>query len=152
MVYMGSKRRYAKDIAPIIQKYIDKNGIKVFIDAFCGGGNLADKIHCETIIMNPPYSVIEPFVMKALGIADKGVLMLGRLQFLEGQGRYENIFKDYPPTDTYVYVDRISCYKNGDISIKQASVQAYAWFFWDLNNNSKDTKMHWIRRADKKEC
>lgn len=114
---------------------------------------LSDDYPChygiDYIIMNPPYSVIEPFVMKALGIADKGVLMLGRLQFLEGQGRYKNIFKDYPPTDVYVYVDRISCYKNGDTSIKQASAQAYAWFFWDLKNNSKDTKVHWIRRVDK---
>lgn len=52
MVYMGSKRRYAKDIVPIIQKYIDENGIKVFVDAFCGGGNLVDKISCETVIAN----------------------------------------------------------------------------------------------------
>ena len=117
---------------------------------------LSDDYPCchgiDYIIMNPPYSVIEPFVMKALGIAEKGMLMLGRLQFLEGQGRYENIFKHYPPTDVYVYVDRIFCYKNGDTSIKQSSAQVYAWFFWDLKGNSKDTKMHWIRRADKKEC
>lgn len=116
---------------------------------------LSDDYPCchgiDYIIMNPPYSVIEPFVMKALGIADKGVLMLGRLQFLEGQGRYKNIFKDYPPTDVYVYVDRIFCYKNGNTSIKQSSAQAYAWFFWDLKGNSKDTKIHWIRRADKAE-
>lgn len=105
----------------------------------------------DYIIMNPPYSVIEPFVMKALGIAEKGVLMLGRLQFLEGQGRYENIFKDYPPTRIYIYVDRIYCYKNGDISIKQSSAQAYAWFYWDLETFSKETKVYWIRRVDKKE-
>lgn len=105
----------------------------------------------DYIIMNPPYSIIEPFVMKALGIADKGVLMLGRLQFLEGQSRYNNIFNSYPPTDVYVYVDRISCYKNGDTSIKQSSAQAYAWFYWDLQNDNKDTRVHWIRRVDKKE-
>lgn len=52
MVYMGSKRRYAKDIVPIIQKYINENGIKIFVDAFCGGGNLVDKINCETVIAN----------------------------------------------------------------------------------------------------
>lgn len=105
----------------------------------------------DYIIMNPPYSVIEPFVMKSLGIAEKGVLMLGRLQFLEGQNRYENIFRNFPPTDVYVYVDRICCYKNGDTTIKQPSAQAYAWFYWDLQNDNKDTKVHWIRRADKKE-
>ena len=49
MVYMGSKRKYAKDIAPIIQKYIDDNNIKEFYDVFCGGGNLVDKIKCENL-------------------------------------------------------------------------------------------------------
>ena len=104
----------------------------------------------DYIIMNPPYSVIEPFVMKSLGIANKGILMLGRLQFLEGQGRYENILKDFPPTTTYVYVDRIACFKNGDTSIKQASAQAYAWFWWDFENPGAKPEIKFIRRADKK--
>ena len=86
-------------------------------------------IDIDYIIMNPPYSVIEPFVMKALSIAEKGILMLGRLQFLEGKGRYENILKNNPPTDVYVYVDRIKCYKNGDKSDNSSSAQAYAWFY-----------------------
>lgn len=85
----------------------------------------------DYIIMNPPYSTIEPFVIRALEIANRGVLMLGRLQFLEGKSRYENILKDNPPTDIYIYVDRIKCYKNGDINDNTSSAQAYAWFFWD---------------------
>lgn len=52
MVYMGSKRRYCKYIVPIIQKYIDENNITTFVDVFCGGGNLADKIKCNTVIAN----------------------------------------------------------------------------------------------------
>ena len=80
----------------------------------------------DYIIMNPPYSTIEPFVIRALEIVNKGVLMLGRLQFLEGKSRYENILKDNPPTDVYVYVDRIKCYKNGDTADKTSSAQAYA--------------------------
>ena len=80
--------------------------------------------------------------MKALGIANKGVLMLGRLQFLEGEKRYLNILKDFPPSDVYVYVDRISCYKNGNDKEKMASAQAYAWFYWDLKQEIKDTKIH----------
>lgn len=81
--------------------------------------------HVDYIIMNPPYSIIEPFVIRALEIAERGVLMLGRLQFLEGKGRYENILKDNPPSDVYVYVDRIKCYKNGDFSNTDSSAQAY---------------------------
>lgn len=106
----------------------------------------------DYVIMNPPYSVIEPFCMKSLEIAKKGVLMLGRLQFLEGEKRYLNIFKDCPPTDVYVYTDRISCYKNGDTSQKLSSTQAYAWFYWDMTQKAAAvTRIHWIRRVDKKE-
>lgn len=49
MTYMGSKRKYAKDIVPIIQKYINDNNIIDFYDVFCGGGNLIDKIYCENL-------------------------------------------------------------------------------------------------------
>lgn len=49
---MGSKRQYCKYIVPIIQQYINNNNIKIFIDCFCGGANLADKIQCDTIICN----------------------------------------------------------------------------------------------------
>lgn len=103
----------------------------------------------DYIIMNPPFSVIIPFVQHSLEIADKGVLMLGRLQFLETESRYEKILKDNPPTEIYVYVDRIACYKNGDFSQKPNSIQAYAWFYWDKNNNKKETKLKFIRRTGK---
>ena len=39
----------------------------------------------DWIIMNPPYSVIEPFLIRSLEIADCGIVMLARLQFLEVQ-------------------------------------------------------------------
>ena len=106
----------------------------------------------DYIIMNPPYATIEPFTLKALEIANHGVLLLGRLQFAEGEARYDTIFKECPPTDIYVYVDRIACYKNGNVKEKQASAQAYAWFYWDryyMQENEYPTKFHWIRRANK---
>ena len=96
--------------------------------------------------MNPPYSVIEPFVIRSLEIAEKGIIMLARLQFLEGSGRYEKILKDNPPTDVYVYVDRIQCWKNG-IEPEGSSAQAYAWFVWDKTAEQGNTQIHWLRRA-----
>lgn len=102
----------------------------------------------DYIVMNPPYSTIEPFTIRALEIAEKGVLMLGRLQFLEGKGRYENILKDNPPTDVYVYVDRIKCYKNGDLSDNSSSAQAYAWFWWNKQEQTDFPRLHWIRRTE----
>jgi hypothetical protein len=107
--------------------------------------NLPDE-NIDWIIMNPPYSTIEPFTIRALEIANNGVIMLARLQFLEGSGRYEKILKDNPPTDVYVYVDRVQCWKNGD-KPEGSSAQAYAWFVWNKVQFEKETKIHWIRRA-----
>lgn len=50
MVYQGSKNKLAKFIIPILQKYIDENNIVVFIDCFCGGANIVDKIKCKNRI------------------------------------------------------------------------------------------------------
>jgi len=38
MRYMGSKNRLAKEIAPIIQSYIDDNNIDLYVEPFTGGG------------------------------------------------------------------------------------------------------------------
>lgn len=106
----------------------------------------------DWIIMNPPYSVIEPFTIRALEIAKKGVIMLARLQFLEGEGRFDNILQYNPPTDVYVYVDRIQCWKDG-LKPEGSSAQAYAWFVWNREKNNEylvEPRIHWIRRADKK--
>ena len=100
----------------------------------------------DWIIMNPPFATIEPFTIRALEIANRGIIMFARLQFLEGSGRYENILKDNPPNDVYVYVDRIQCWKGG-VEPTGSSAQAYAWFVWDKEKNNKETTMHWIRRA-----
>lgn len=48
--YMGSKSRVAKYIVPIIQDKIDTNNITTYIDPFCGGANIVDKIKCESKI------------------------------------------------------------------------------------------------------
>lgn len=47
---MGSKSRISKNIIPIIQEYIDQNNIKTYIEPFCGGCNIIDKIKCDTKI------------------------------------------------------------------------------------------------------
>ena len=55
----------------------------------------------DIIIMNPPYSTLEPFLIRALEIAQDKLIVLCRTQVLEGEGRYKNIFIDNPPTDIY---------------------------------------------------
>lgn len=105
----------------------------------------------DVIIMNPPYSILEPFMIRALEIAKKKLVVLGRIQAVESEGRYENIYKDNPPTDLYQYVDRIQCWRNGE-EPEGSSAQGYMWLVWDFENKPTDgcPRFHWIRRADKK--
>lgn len=49
MKYIGSKNRLSKEIAPIIQSYINKN-ITGYIEPFVGGANMIDKIKCNNKI------------------------------------------------------------------------------------------------------
>jgi DNA adenine methylase len=47
MKYMGSKSRIKKNIVPILQKIIDDNEIKTYVEPFVGGANIIDAIKCE---------------------------------------------------------------------------------------------------------
>lgn len=47
MKYMGSKNRLAKELVPIIQRYIDESGYDKYLEPFVGGANVIDKIKCN---------------------------------------------------------------------------------------------------------
>jgi len=49
MKYMGSKRRFAKYLVPIIQSYITED-TESYIENFVGGANIIDKIKCDNKI------------------------------------------------------------------------------------------------------
>lgn len=137
----------ATDIAERASQYQFPHETGIQYDFLSDDYKLPIDTHIDYIIMNPPYSTIEPFTIRALEIAKKGVLMLGRLQFLEGKNRYKNILKDNPPTDVYIYIDRIKCYKNGEETDKSSSAQAYAWFYWNFEEkNITYPRLHWIHR------
>lgn len=102
------------------------------------------------IITNPPYGrkTLLPFVTHCLDISPKDtkIAMLLKLQFLESEKRYLNIFRVYPPNRVHIFVKRISCYKNGDFSIKDDSAICYCWYVWDKNESAKTTTVDWIYR------
>lgn len=50
MIYVGSKSRLAKDIIPIINKKLHEYDIKTYIEPFCGGCNIIDKVECKNKI------------------------------------------------------------------------------------------------------
>lgn len=50
MKYMGSKQRLAKEISPIINEFITKYNVQIYIEPFVGGANMIEYINCKNKI------------------------------------------------------------------------------------------------------
>lgn len=83
--------------------------------------------HVDCIITNPPYSLAQDFVTKALRDADV-VIMLLRLGFLESQIR-NSWWQDNKPTSLMVLSQRPSFTEDG-----KTDGAGYAYFIWDKKN------------------
>lgn len=47
MIYQGNKARIRKYILPVLQKCIDENQVKTYVEPFVGGANIIDHIVCS---------------------------------------------------------------------------------------------------------
>lgn len=96
------------------------------------------------ILTNPPYSLALEFIETALSRVNEGnrVIMLLKIQFLEGQSRKE-FYKQNPPKYIYVFSDRQTCYINGDFSVKKGSTVCYAWYVWEKGFKG-DPSIRWL--------
>ncbi|ADJ22992.1 conserved hypothetical protein [Hyphomicrobium denitrificans ATCC 51888] len=94
------------------------------------------------IVTNPPFSLAEQFVIRALQEATEGVAIVMPMRWLEGIGRYENIFSVIPPTLIAISVERIPMHKgvwlpDGD------TATSYIWFVWEKRRGGR-TDTIWI--------
>lgn len=97
----------------------------------------------DVIIMNPPFKNLEPFLIRALEIAQDKLIVLTRSRATEGKGRYEKIYSSNPPSLIIQYIDRIQCWKDG-VEPKGTGVESYNWIVWDKKDTSGITKFDWI--------
>jgi hypothetical protein len=96
----------------------------------------ADKADC--IITNPPYSVIQAYVARALSLTTHKVAILARLALLEGMKR-RSFLMSTPLARVWVSSRRVSMPPGGtDIEAKGGSI-AYAWFVWDHAHSGPPT-------------
>lgn len=100
MVYMGSKRKFTGDIAPIINKYIKDNNITEFYDVFCGGANLTDKIICDNVYgidLSPTLIALHQQAQKDFSvIPEEG----SREWYDEAYAEYKKILKNFSDKKT----------------------------------------------------
>ena len=84
----------------------------------------------DWIISNPPFrEKSEQFVLRALDLANVGVAMFVRLQWLETNGRYERVFRDRPPTLIAFFAERVNLCK-GRWEPTGSTATAYIWLVW----------------------
>lgn len=101
-----------------------------------------------SILTNPPYKYAKEFVLHSLEILQPNsyCIMFLKIQFLEGKGRYKDLFDKYPPKYVFVFSERLLCAKNGDFNALKnsgGSAVCYAWYIWQKGYIG-DTILKWI--------
>jgi hypothetical protein len=96
----------------------------------------------DWVITNPPFRLGEQFVLRSLNVARKGVAILARTVFLESVGRYEAIFRNFPPTKFAQFTERVPMVK-GRLDKKATTATGYAWLVWEKGNTSPQ-RLVWV--------
>ena len=96
----------------------------------------------DWVITNPPFRLAEQFVDRAMTVARCGVAILARTVFLESVSRYENIFKNTPPSIFAQFSERVPMVK-GRIDRKASTATGYAWFVWEKESKGQP-HLEWI--------
>ncbi len=80
-------------------------------------------------ITNPPFRLAERFVARALITSRRGVAIFERTSFLEGIGRFKNLFSVAPPSMVLQFAERVPIHK-GRLTAKGSTATAYCWVVW----------------------
>ena len=97
------------------------------------------------ILTNPPYGDAMKFCQHALDCVDEGskVVMLMRIQFLEGQRRKPFLLAN-PPKYVYVSSSRLLLAKKADfVKYNTPSANCYAWYVWEKGFKG-ETTLRWF--------
>jgi hypothetical protein len=88
------------------------------------------EVDADWIITNPPFNKkAEQFTLKAIQQARVGVAIFARLQWIETIGRYERLFRDYPPTQIAFFCERVPLHM-GRWEPEGKTATAYIWLVW----------------------
>jgi hypothetical protein len=84
----------------------------------------------DWIITNPPFEDrVVKFMKRALELAGTGVAMFLQLRYLEGIGRFEQIYRDHPPTIVAPFVERVPLLM-GKYDPDASTTTAFMWLVW----------------------
>lgn len=89
------------------------------------------------IITNPPFTLGQEFVEKALACTTGKVAILAKLQFLEGAKR-KKMFETLPLKSVYVFSKRLTMTRNGE-KMKNSGMLAFMWLVFEHGYEGKPT-------------
>lgn len=104
-------------------------------------GPLPDAVHWT--ITNPPFRLAEQFIQRGLASSRRGVAVIVRSAFLEGVGRFRDLFSALPPCDVLQFTERVVMHR-GKLSAKGSTATAYCWIVWRRGGAVDGTQFHWI--------
>ena len=130
---------YASDIFPY--------GYGDVADFLPGGMLAAAARRADWIITNPPFKAGLEFAKRALELADVGVALLVRTQFIEGGDRYRQLFQVAPPAVLAPFVERAPMVR-GRVDGDATSATSYSWLLWVKNDTDRPARgecvVRWI--------
>ncbi len=122
------------------------------VDFLWPGSEAAPGLRPDWIVTNPPFAPANQFVEKALEVARQGVAMFVRLQFLEGQRRYEAIWRRRPARLIGLFTERVNIHYRRLDPRASGQATAYCWVIWDAGRRTRrppglaltDAPLRWI--------
>lgn len=103
----------------------------------------------DVIVTNPPYAKMPEFISNGIYRSRQYLALLTRIQVLEGQRRYSDVFSNTPPTTVAVFSDRIP-FKQNVVVRKAPKMFTHCWVVWDRGmmrrtKGDYETRLTWIR-------
>jgi len=113
---------------------------------FLDAAYLGPQPPADWIITNPPFGELSlAFALKALELAQVGVALFVRQQWLEGVTRYGELFSKHPPALVAQFAERVNL-KKGEWDPDGDTLTAYCWVVWVKGGRmlNGDTRLMWI--------
>jgi hypothetical protein len=112
------------------------------VEDFLFPGPTMVETRVDWIITNPPFRLAEAFAIKALTYVPN-VALLVRSAFLEGQARYEGLFREFAPALILQFTERLPM-NRGLCHAKMTTATAYCWLVWAGTLPANVTRFDWI--------
>ena len=108
----------------------------------------------DWIITNPPFNLVNEFILRALDKATDGVAIFAKIQLLEGATRWRQIYSKTPPNIIAPFASRVTLYENEERD--KGGQMAFAWYVWEKDGeddkwNTEPPQIIWIPPRDKED-